>query len=63
MKEIDVKVIFLGQASVGKSSIIVTYIDEKFNPNLPNTIGAAFVTREFTQNDTKLKMYIWDTCG
>ena len=63
MKEIEVKLIFLGQASVGKSSIIVTYIEEKFYPNLPNTIGAAFISREFQKNDTKLKMNIWDTCG
>lgn len=64
MKEIEVKLIFLGQASVGKSSIIVTYTDQKFNENLPNTIGVAFIPKEFKEEEgTKLTLNIWDTCG
>lgn len=47
MIEKEVKLIFLGQASVGKSSIIVTYNDDKFNNNLPNTIGVAFITKQY----------------
>lgn len=63
MKEIEVKLIFLGQASVGKSSIISTYNDNHFSENLANTIGVAFNTKVFTQNDIKLTINIWDTCG
>lgn len=63
MKEIDVKLIFLGKASVGKSSIIVTYTDDKFSDNLPNTIGVAFIPKEFEKNESKLRLNIWDTCG
>jgi GTPase SAR1 family protein len=63
MKEIEVKVIFLGQASVGKSSIIVTYTEENFNENLSNTIGVAFIPKVFTSGDTVLRLNIWDTCG
>ena len=46
----EVKLILLGEASVGKSSIIIQFLEEKFNENLPNTIGAAFTTKEFFRN-------------
>lgn len=59
----EVKLILLGEASVGKSSIIIQFLEEKFNENLPNTIGAAFTTKEFYWNGQKLTMNIWDTCG
>ena len=63
MNEFDVKIILLGEATVGKSSLIIRYTDDTFKDFLPNTIGAAFVTKEFEKNNEKMRMNIWDTCG
>jgi Ras-related protein Rab-5C len=63
MVEYAIKVILLGEASVGKSSIIMRFIKKEFNPYLPNTIGTAFMTEIFERKNETLKMNIWDTCG
>lgn len=55
------KCIFLGQSSVGKSSIIYTFIENKFNKNISNTIGTAFYKKEYKNDNIQLN--IWDTCG
>ena len=63
--EIPAKIIVLGDTSVGKSSIILRYFDNVFEEYLPNTIGAAFQTKEMESQDRRklLKMHVWDTCG
>lgn len=63
MVDYVIKVILLGEASVGKSSIIMRFIKKEFNPYLPNTIGTAFMTEMFEKKNDTLKMNIWDTCG
>ncbi len=65
MREISAKAIFLGDASVGKSSLIKRYFENEFDDHIPNTIGTAFLTKTF-ENDQKtaeLKLNVWDTCG
>ncbi len=63
--EIAAKLIILGDTSVGKSSIILRYFENTFEEYLPNTIGAAFQTKEVESVDHRklLKMHVWDTCG
>ncbi len=63
MNQIDVKIILLGETSVGKSSIIQQFVDRSFSGNIPNTIGTAFTNKEYQLNDRKLVLHIWDTCG
>ena len=65
MREISAKAIFLGDASVGKSSLIKRYFDNQFDDHIPNTIGTAFLTKTFEndQKSTLLKLNVWDTCG
>ena len=65
MQEISAKAIMLGEASVGKSSIIKRYFDNSFDEHIPNTIGTAFLTKVFESEDKSraLKFNVWDTCG
>jgi len=65
MREISAKAIFLGDASVGKSSLIKRYFDNEFDDHIPNTIGTAFLTKTFEneQKTTLVKLNVWDTCG
>ena len=59
------KVVLLGDAGVGKSSIVQQYVFNKYaNENLP-TIGASFMSKHVTLMDEQdtILLQIWDTAG
>ncbi|CAL9736271.1 GTP-binding protein Ypt53p [Monosporozyma servazzii] len=57
------KVVFLGESSVGKSSIITRYTQGKFVKNNA-TIGAAFSSRKIVvDSEHEVQLEIWDTAG
>ncbi len=62
---LSAKAVILGEAAVGKSSIIKRYFENDFDDHIPNTIGTAFLVKTFEndQKDTVLKLSVWDTCG
>merc|ERR1711907_779610 len=66
-KKVLIKVIILGDSSVGKTSLMNMYVNRKFNNQYKATIGADFLTKEVmvTHNgDQRLvTMQIWDTAG
>jgi len=57
------KVILLGDSSVGKTSLMVQYVNKKFNNQYKATIGADFLTKEVMVEDRLVTMQIWDTAG
>lgn len=57
------KIVLLGDSSVGKTSLVYRLTADKFDPNLPNTIGAAFISKEHSKDDKTVKFEIWDTAG
>ncbi|XP_014287396.1 ras-related protein Rab-24 isoform X1 [Halyomorpha halys] len=61
---VDIKVVIVGNMSVGKTSLIQRFIHEKFKENMNETIGAAFSAKEMTSmNGSKRIVGIWDTAG
>jgi len=59
-----VKVVLLGQTCVGKSSLVLRFVQDKFFLNTEGTIGAAFLTKTITlEDDVGVKFEIWDTAG
>ena len=58
------KVSLIGDASTGKTSIILRFIDNDFKEETNSTIGVDFkiVSLELEKN-IYAKMQIWDTCG
>eukprot|EP01119_Soliformovum_irregulare_P008041 TRINITY_DN2079_c0_g1_i1.p1 TRINITY_DN2079_c0_g1~~TRINITY_DN2079_c0_g1_i1.p1 ORF type:complete len:199 (-),score=40.41 TRINITY_DN2079_c0_g1_i1:44-640(-) len=63
-KAYPMKVVLLGQSFVGKSSIVLRFVQDKFFPKTEGTIGAAFLTKALTLDDgTNVKFEIWDTAG
>lgn len=61
---VTVKVVFLGDSAVGKSSMVLRYVKNSFDPYKDSTIGAAFLTQTETINPTTaVKFEIWDTAG
>ncbi|RLV86819.1 Ras-related protein Rab-5C [Meyerozyma sp. JA9] len=60
------KIVLLGDSSVGKTSLVHRFINDSFNENTANTIGAAFITKKCPlSNDPNrhVKLEIWDTAG
>ncbi|XP_056631641.1 ras-related protein Rab-7a [Diorhabda carinulata] len=62
-KKTLLKVIILGDSSVGKTSLMNQYVNRKFSNQYKATIGADFLTKELTVDDRTVTMQIWDTAG
>lgn len=63
MRTSTYKVVVLGHYSVGKSSLVLKFVKDEFNPNEESTIGASFLTKTIFQNRCAIKYEIWDTAG
>jgi len=62
-KAVQVKLVLLGEAAVGKSSVVLRFVSNEFQPNKEPTIGAAFLTQKCRLEDRVLRYEIWDTAG
>ncbi|OMJ79512.1 hypothetical protein SteCoe_20438 [Stentor coeruleus] len=63
MEPDQVKMVLVGEAKVGKSSILARYISNTFQEFGTPTLGCAYHTRQLNINDKILKLNIWDTAG
>jgi septin family protein len=61
-KKVLLKVIILGDSSVGKTSLMNQYVNRKFSNQYKATIGADFLTKEVTVDDRTVTMQIWGHC-
>lgn len=59
----SVKLVLLGEAAVGKSSLVLRFVNNDFQPNKEPTIGAAFLTQKCQLPNRVIKFEIWDTAG
>lgn len=57
------KVVFLGEAGVGKTAIIARMTEEIYSGEYESTIGADFQTLLMEVNEKKVKLEVWDTAG
>ena len=58
------KIVLLGEAGVGKTSIITRYTANTFSDVLMSTTGASFATKKIAINEeNKVKLQLWDTAG
>ena len=63
MTENNIKVLFLGESGVGKSSLIVRYFDDKFEENIIPTRTTSFLTKKINNGGKEYKFDIYDTPG
>ena len=59
------KVILVGEAGVGKTCIIVRFINNEYYEGAPSTTGANYASKvlEFKEYHKNLQYEIWDTAG
>eukprot|EP00658_Telonema_sp_P-2_P020109 TRINITY_DN17921_c0_g1_i3.p2 TRINITY_DN17921_c0_g1~~TRINITY_DN17921_c0_g1_i3.p2 ORF type:complete len:206 (+),score=63.35 TRINITY_DN17921_c0_g1_i3:137-754(+) len=60
----EAKVVVLGDAGVGKTSVIQRFIAGNFEEWTKATVGASFASKTVrTESDGNVKLSIWDTAG
>jgi Ras-related protein Rab-6A len=57
------KLVFLGDQSVGKTSIITRFMYDKFDQNYQPTIGIDFLSKTLYLEDRTVRLQLWDTAG
>ena len=62
-EETELKVVFQGNTSVGKTSIIERYVNGFFGENVQSTCGAMFFSKALYVNNERYKLQLWDTAG
>ena len=63
LSSIDLKIVILGSASVGKTSIINRYCNGIFQEETIATVGAGFFTHTVMVDESEVTLMIWDTAG
>ena len=58
-----IKILILGESTVGKTNILTMFMDKKFNPNHMTTTGIDLKTTNIELKNKKIRIQIWDTCG
>ena len=57
------KICIIGESNVGKSSIAEQYVNSKFDPYKPSTIGASYFSKEIKYQNSSIHIQMWDTAG
>ena len=57
------KILIIGESGVGKSSLMLRFVDDVFDPELPATIGVDFRVTSMNLDGNIVKLAIWDTAG
>ncbi len=58
-----IKIVLIGDTSVGKSNLLSRYVRNNFDEESKGTIGVDFAAKQIIINGKKIKVQIWDTAG
>ena len=61
--DFTIKLLMIGDSSVGKTSILNKYVTNKFTDEFTTTIGIDFHIKRISVNDKIVKLQLWDTAG
>ncbi|KAH0602215.1 uncharacterized protein H6S33_009914 [Morchella sextelata] len=62
-ESLEAKLVVLGTQGVGKTSLVVRYVKNTFDPASASTIGASFLAKKVVVDDCLVRLQIWDTAG
>jgi len=57
------KIVFIGNPSTGKTSLLNRICNDKFLPDYDSTIGVDFFTKTIYYNENIFKIQLWDSAG
>ncbi|KAL7714265.1 Rab family GTPase [Entamoeba marina] len=63
MSKRTLKHCMLGETSVGKTCIVLRYVNQVFDPKSKSTLGVNFITKKCDVKNHSVLMNIWDTAG
>lgn len=61
--EYSIKLLVLGDTSVGKSNYIYRFTEDKFSDNHMSTTGLDLKNADIIIDDKKIRVQLWDTAG
>ena len=62
--EVILKIVLIGEAGVGKTSIISQFIDNFFDSDIQSSTGASFSSKNLSfSNGKNIRVELWDTAG
>ena len=63
--EFQIKIIVIGDSSVGKTNFIFRFVENKFNPAYVTTVGFDYKSKiiKLPKSKKRVKVQIWDTAG
>ncbi|KAM7541067.1 hypothetical protein Aperf_G00000043524 [Anoplocephala perfoliata] len=61
--EKPIKILFIGDSAVGKTSIMKRFADEKFDDSITPTIGVDFMPSKIEIDGVIYNLSFWDTAG
>jgi Ras-related protein Rab-1A len=57
------KILLIGDSGVGKTCMLLKFIDDTFNDWCTSTIGVDFKIKTITTNEKYVRLQLWDTTG
>ena len=57
------KIVLGGDSGVGKSCLLLRFVDDTYSDSYISTIGVAFKIKSLDSNGKRVKLQIWDTAG
>ncbi|KAH9506471.1 RAS oncogene family member Rab21 [Dermatophagoides farinae] len=57
------KIVLLGEGCVGKTSLVLRYVENKFSETNQSTLQASFLTKNIFVQNMPITLNIWDTAG
>ena len=61
--DIKLKILILGDSNVGKTSLLLNYVDNYFPDSHVSTIGIDYKIKVIKIKDLEIKIQLWDTSG
>jgi Ras-related protein Rab-1A len=59
----NMKLIFIGDPAVGKTSLLTRLMDDDYSENNPSTVNMDFRFKDYKLNEHTVKLQVWDTAG
>ncbi len=61
--DMQIKILMIGDSGVGKTCLLLRYVNDSFYPTFITTIGIDFKIKNIIVDGKRIKLQIWDTAG